>query len=527
VGTFELIVILMAAVVVLVWLADRVKIPYPMLLMLGGLALAILPWGPNIELEPEIVLVIFLPPILFQAAQLTSWREFTNNFGPISRLAFGLVLVTTGVVAVAAHAVIPEIGWPAAFVLGAIVSPPDAVAATAIFQRLGAPRRIVTILEGESLINDASALVVYTFAVAAVVTGKFSAVDALIEFVLVVVIGVAVGAVIGLVLGRVLMVLGDPSLVTIVTLLAPAGAYVLGEHLGGSGVLAVVVAGLMHGFNSPQTMTPTARVRSLAVWDFATICINGLIFILIGFELGALREEFSAEDIGEIILYSLVVLVAMTAARFAYVFVGQVIPHKRWKQPERQAFGGLGTRSQFLIAWSGLRGVVSLATALALPYITDAGTPFDHRDQIVLIAAVVIVCSLFGFGLPLPWILRKLKLVDDGAYEYELNLARKVVRRAMYDTMKAEMEHDPKMADLLSPMLKEMEARSERVANIAESSTAEQIHDIMQPRILARQRAIDAARAELIELRDREVIGDEVRREVERSLDLQELQFST
>ncbi len=230
--TFELIVTLMAAVVALVWLANRINVPYPMLLMVGGLALAFIPWTPTIELDPEVVLVIFLPPILFQAAQTTSLRDLKANFGSISRLAIGLVLVTTALVAVVAHWIIPGIGWPAAFVLGAVVSPPDAVAATAIFQRLGAPNRIVTILEGESLINDASAIVVYTFAVAAVVTGSFSLSDGLFSFVLVVAIGLLVGFMAGRFLGRLVMLLGDPSLSMIALLLAPAATYVLAEQFG-------------------------------------------------------------------------------------------------------------------------------------------------------------------------------------------------------------------------------------------------------------------------------------------------------
>ncbi|HWK80035.1 MAG TPA: cation:proton antiporter, partial [Thermomicrobiales bacterium] len=225
--TFELIVALLAIVVVLVWISDRFHLPYPMVLMAGGLVLAIAPWAPDLELEPEIVLVVFLPPILFQAAQLTSLRDFKQNFSAISRLAFGLVILTAAVVAVVAHLVIPGIGWAAAFTLGAIVSPPDAVAATAIFQRLGVPRRIVTILEGESLINDASAIVLYTFAVSAVVTGSFSMADALVKFVVVVVVGLLVGALVGRVMGRVIMILGDPSLITVTTLVIPAATYVL------------------------------------------------------------------------------------------------------------------------------------------------------------------------------------------------------------------------------------------------------------------------------------------------------------
>ena len=293
-ATFELILTLLTAVVALVWVADRTRVPYPMMLLAGGIILAVLPWTPVIELDPELVLVIFLPPILFQAAQTTSLRDFKIQFNVISRLAIGLVLATTAAVAVVAHFVIPELGWPAAFVLGAVVSPPDAVAATAIFNRLGAPGRIVTILEGESLINDASAIVLYTFAVSAVVTGSFSFGAALLEFVIVVVVGVGIGVVAGRGLGKVVTLIGDPTLSAIVLLLAPAGIYVLTENLGGSGVLAVVVAGLIHGYFASHSLSAAARVRGVAIWDLVTLMVNGLVFLLIGMEFGALRSVFVA-----------------------------------------------------------------------------------------------------------------------------------------------------------------------------------------------------------------------------------------
>jgi len=517
-----MIVGLLIAVVALVWVAERTKVPYPMLLMVGGLGLAILPWTPTIELDPEIVLVIFLPPILFQAAQTTSFRDFKANFRPISRLAVGLVVVTTALVALVVHWVVPGVGWPAAFVLGAIVSPPDAVAATAIFQRLGAPKRIVTILEGESLINDASAIVVYTFAVSAVVTGEFSFPNALLEFVIVVVVGVLVGGVVGWLLGRILTILGDPSLSLIAVLIAPALTYLLAERLGGSGVLAVVTAGLVHGYESPRTMTASVRIRSLAVWDLVTIVVNGLVFFLIGAELAVLRELFPADQVPSILLHAAAVLAAMIVARFFYVFASSINPGGR-----RSRRGDLeDSRYQFVIAWSGLRGVVSLATALALPLVTNSGAPFDHRNEIILVTAIVIVATLFGFGLPLPWILRKLRFASDDGYAKEMQLAKRVVHQAMYEQMRQAFENMPELEPELRPMLKEMQSRFERFTSMPEQSAATQIQDVMRPRILNREKAIQAARNALLELRDQGEISDEVRREVERKLDLQELELS-
>ena len=520
--TFELIVALTAAIVALVWLADRINVPYPMLLMIGGLVLALLPWTPTIELDPEIVLVIFLPPILFQAAQTTSIRDFKLNFQPITRLAVGLVVVTTALVALVAHLTIPGIGWPAAFVLGAVVSPPDAVAATAIFQRLGAPKRIVTVLEGESLINDASAIVVYTFAVAAVVTGSFSLGGAVLEFFLVVIVGVLVGLVMGRILGSLVMILREPSLSMAAILMAPVGAYVIAENLGGSGVLAVVVMGLIHGYFSARSMSPATRIRSMALWELVTILVNGFVFILIGLELGALRDTLSRQRVTEILWHALAVLVAMVVARFLYIFAGTLSRSRHAGAELTRA----DLKYQFVIAWSGLRGVVSLATALALPLVTDSGAPFDHRDEIILITAMVIVVTLFGFGMPLPWILRKLQFAEDKSHAEEMALAQKTVQRTMYESLVQTIKDSPELQDQLGPVIEQFQERFDQMKSMTETKTAEQIHEMMQPRTLQRQKAINAARIALLELRDSGEIGDEVRREVERNLDLQELQLT-
>ncbi len=519
--TFELIVLLIVGVVALVWLANRVNIPYPMLLMLGGLAIAILPGTPSIELEPEVVLVIFLPPILFQAAQTTSVRDFKANFSTISRLALGLVLVTTIAVAVVAHWIIPGIGWPAAFVLGAVVSPPDAVAATAIFQRLGAPSRIVTILEGESLINDASAIVLYTFAVAAVVTGEFSMSEALLEFVIVVVVGILVGAVIGRLLGRLTELLNDAALSLVVLLLIPVAAYVLAERLGGSGVLAVVTAGLIHGYMTPRTMSSALRVRSLVVWDLVIVVINGLVFLLIGLEMGVLLDTLSDQKLLDVLWHSLAVLVVLVAVRFLYVFA------TTWNQSRRGKGGpALDHRYQFVIAWSGLRGVVTLAVALALPLVVDSGEAFDHRDEIILISAIVVVVSLFGFGLPLPSILNRLNFAHDDSHDRELRLATDKVYGAMFEQYHEGIEAHPELADSLKPLIKQLETMRARATH--PDATGRDGHAALElsPRTQVRLRAIAAGRETLIDLRDRGEIGDEVRRIVENNLDLEELRVS-
>ncbi|MGB3329818.1 MAG: Na+/H+ antiporter [Thermomicrobiales bacterium] len=521
--TFELITALLAVVVALVWVSNRYRVPYPMVLMAGGLLLAVLPWTPNLELEPEIVLVVFLPPILFQAAQQTSIREFKANFSAISRLAVGLVILTTVAVAIVAHLVIPGIGWAAAFTLGAIVSPPDAVAATAIFQRLGAPRRIVAILEGESLINDASAIVLYTFAVAAVVSGTFEMADALVEFVIVVVVGVGVGALVGRVMGRVIMILGDPSLVTLTTLLIPAGTYLLAEQFGGSGVLAVVTAGLVHGYTQSTTMTPSARIRSTGVWDLMTITVNGFVFLLIGFELGALRETLSRQRVWDLLWHALAIFITVVVVRFIYVYAGRRVPDREHRG---QWIVRFEDRETFLLAWSGLRGVVSLATALALPLLTDTGAPFDHRDEIILIAAGVIILSMYGLGLPLPSIVRRLHFAEDHSVAEERALAQRVTRRAMFARMKDRAMADPESEAAYGPLIAEMEKRAARV-RLAEAN-GEETHAQVVPRPSpdVMQDGIAAAREELAQLQRQGQISAEVSREMEQWLDLQALQLA-
>lgn len=518
-NTFELVVTLLVAVVALVWLAERIGVPYPMLLVVGGLILAASPVSPHIELSPEIVLVVFLPPILFQAAQTTSLRDFKTYFRPISRLAVGLVVVTTVSIAVVAHWIVPGIGWPAAFVLGAVLSPPDAVAATAIFQRLGAPSRIVTILEGESLINDASALVVYTFAVAAVTTGAFSLGDALISFPIVVGIGIAAGFVAGRVLGKLALLVAEPSLAMVLLLLSPSAIYVLAEHLGGSGVLAVVTMGLVHGYTSPRLLSPTLRVRSFAMWDLITIVINGLVFLLIGLEIEILLDTLSRHSVESLAVQAGVIFLTMVAVRFVYVFTGR--PSSR--QMARSDLAPLDTRSRFVIAWSGLRGVVSLATALALPLLTDAGDAFDHREEIILITTMVVVASLFGLGLPLPWLLRRLNFAEDGSHEMERKLAIETVSLAMLEQYEAAVERSPELEPVIGPVITQMRSRLQ-LRDEAELDRAEVIAEQIAPRMMLQQQAINAGREALLDLRDAGRIGDEVRRDVERFLDLQELQ---
>ncbi|MBC8122494.1 MAG: Na+/H+ antiporter, partial [Gemmatimonadaceae bacterium] len=322
----ETVLGLLVAICVLVVVARKLSVPYPILLVLGGLALSLVPELPRVELDPELVFVLFLPPLLCAAAWYTPWRDFRANIRPISLLAFGLVFVTTFAVAAVVHALVPSIPWAAAFALGAIVSPPDAVAATAVTESLGVPRRITTILGGESLVNDASGLVAYRFAVAAAVTGMFSPVEAAGRFVLLVVGGVAVGFAVGFAVAWLQKQIEDPPIEIALTLFGAYGAYLLAEQWGLSGVLAVVTTGLYYRYRSPEIMSPASRNQATAVWQMLEFVFNGLAFILIGLQLPYILDNLGGRSLSTLLGYAAVVSVVVIGVRLLWVFPATYLP---------------------------------------------------------------------------------------------------------------------------------------------------------------------------------------------------------
>ena len=316
------------------WWASRtrLKVPYPILLVLGGLALAFIPGLPRVDINPELVLLVFLPPLLFGAAWFTSWRDFAANKRAIGLLAIGLVVATTTAVAWVAHAVIPGMSWPVAFVLGAIVSPPDAVAATAVTQRLKVPRRIITILEGESLVNDATGLVAYKFALAAVATGSFSPAAAAGRFVLVAVGGIAVGFTVGWLVAQIHRRMEHFEIETVITLLTPYAAYIPAEHFGVSGVLATVTAGGYLGWRNPELLSALTRFRGRGVWSVLMLLFNGLVFVLIGLQLATIRDIISDVSFGSLLGWSAAVSGVAIVVRMIYVPLRDLRP--RADQPQ-------------------------------------------------------------------------------------------------------------------------------------------------------------------------------------------------
>jgi Na+/H+ antiporter len=534
----EIILGLLLAVAALATLATRLKIPYPILLVIGGSALGFVPGLPQVALDPELVFLLFLPPLLYVSAIFTSWRDFRGNIRAISLLAVGLVLMTTFVVGVVVHTV-SGIPWAAAFVLGAIVSPTDAIAATAVAQRLGVPRRIVTILEGESLVNDATGIVAYRVAVAAVVTGAFSIWEAGLQFVVGAAGGIAAGFAVGwLVIWARRHLSEDPSVQNIVSLLTPFVAYLAAEELPHSvwemlhelfgvpgelyfsGVLAVVTTGLYLGRKGPYIISSGTRLQGYATWELITFLLNGLIFILIGLQLRSVVGGLGEFTAGEIISYAVLVSVTVILVRIIWVFPATYVP--RWAfRRIRERDPSPPWRSVSVVAWTGMRGVISLAAALALPLQTAEGVAFPARDLIIFLTFCVILATLVVQGLSLPVLIRALGLEDDHIGDKEETHGRIQVAEAALQRLDELVEEDWVREDTTERVRGLYTYRRNRFATRFDGEP-----EGVEERSAAYQRLmvelLAAQRLRLVTLRDEGSIGDEIMHRIERDLDLEE-----
>jgi monovalent cation/hydrogen antiporter len=513
---------LLALMAVLAFLGRRLPVPYPILLVGAGVLLSLMPGLPAIRLNPELVFLIFLPPLLYPAAVATPWRDFRANLRPILLLAIGLVLLTTIVVGFVAHHFIPELPLAAAIVLGAIVSPPDAIAASAIAERLLVPRRIVTILEGESLVNDATALVAYRFAVAAVVTGSVAWRTVTVQFLLVGLGGIFIGLIVGMVTVWLQRRLEDPPIEITLALLTPFAAYLPAERLGLSGVLAVVTTGLYHGWRSPEITSSRTRLQAGPVWDMLEFLLNGCVFLLIGLQLPAVVQALSNHSKWQLFGYAAAVSLAAILVRLLWVFPAAYLP--RWlSQGLRQRDPYPDWRAVTIIAWTGMRGVVSLAAALALPLTTREGTPFPGRDLILFLTFSVILATLVGQGLSLPLLIRWLGLEDDRLAEREECAARLQANRAAL----ARLEEVAGSAALRPEPLQLLRAEyAERIQVLSAACSLD--GEGGPPRLyspayeeLARE-ALRVERATLLRLRNERVINDAVLRRIQHDIDLAE-----
>ena len=530
----ELAVVLLAAAAVLRVLAGRLNLPHPVLLVLGGLALAAIPGLPRIEFEPETLFLLFVPPLLYLTAFTTSLRDFRAQLGPIARYGTVVVLLTIAAVAAVAHALLPEMTWPAAFVLGAIVSPPDPVAAVAVMRKLGAPRGIVTLLEGEGLVNDATALVAYRIAVAAVVTGAFSPGRAALQLLVTGAGGAAVGLGVGWLIGHVRRRTPKfPIVQNTISLLTPFLAYIPADWMGLSGVLAVVAVGLYIGRQGPRIISAATRVQAESMWSMIQFLLESFIFMLIGLELPdvlrALRSHTPAELAGYGAVVALAAIVVRLIYTFAAVWVLRIARRRRSKPAEPS------WQEATFIGWTAMRGGDSLVIALALPLRAATGEPFPARDLIIFLTFAVIFDTLVLQGLTLKPLLRWLRLQDGGELDEEEAHARRVAAEVGLRRLDEEGRRDGVDPEVVGSLRKQYAARVDRWSArdrdvhgaededhraLADRDGSGAERDATGYRRL-RAAMIDAERRAIVDLRDRGAIGDEVLRRVQRDLDLE------
>ena len=518
----QVVLFLMMCAVALGWVARHFKFPYPIALVIGGALLGFVPRLPQLQFDPQFLLVLVLPPILYQAALLTSWHEFKANARPIGLLAIGLVIATTLAVGATLKLLIPDIPWSAAFVLGAIVSPPDVAAATSILSRLNIPRNVVTVLEGESLVNDASGLVIYKFAVVAVLTGAFSLWEASVQFV-----GVAVGGVvIGVVMGRLFVFihryLGDAFIEVLTTLAVPYVTYIIAESLDvagvhASGVLAVVAAGIVRGRYSPEIVSAEMRIIARSVWNLLVFLLNSLIFILIGVQLSAIVARLTDYSVGELFFYGTFVSAVAIFVRFAWVYPATYLPLVlRAMLGEQVAPPREG--EVFIMGWCGMRGIVSLAAALALPQALQDGSPFPERDLIIFLTFVVIAVTLVLQGLTLKPLIRMLKVGRDWSLQEEQQRAQMALGKAAIaaiDAVAAKSDIPNELAERIRAEFAEKITLSVPEGLVLRHSGADDARRL-------RDAAVKAERQELIRLWRENQISDEVLHHIEEDLDYQE-----
>ena len=511
------VIAVLIAVVVLFEIARRAGVPFPSLFVIGGAALGFIPGLPRIALEPELVLLVFLPPLLFSAAFETPLRDLHQNVAPIARLSIGLVLFTMVIVAVVGHWAVPGLGWTGAFTLGAIVAPTDALAATSVFRRLGTPRIIVTLVEGEALLNDATALVAYRAAVAATISGTFVLIDGLGGFAVAASGGIAMGVAIGFVTSKILRRIDDPPVEVAISLIVPFAAYLPADRLGLSGVLAAVSAGLIIGRRLASVLTPGSRVLWLSTWKMIGFVLNGFVFVLIGFQLpdilGGLGTTSVAEATGLVVLVSLVVIVG----RFVWVFASSLLPNSP-RQVVARRDPRLAARLTFVVAWSGLRGAVSLAAALALP------ESFPERNLILLLTFGVILATLVGQGLTLPFVVRWARWDGNELDGDEATLARSTAYQAGLEEVARARPLWPGHQPLLDRLESGLRDRGQHLATEDPAETEERRQERVEHEEIQRG-VIAAERSAVIELRDSGQINDATLRLIEHELDLEELRM--
>ena len=500
--------------------AKRLNIAPSILLVIAGLAMAVIPGLPRIQLAPELVLLIVLPPLIYSAGVAMSWREFKFNLRPITVLAFGCVLFTTCAVAAAAHYLL-GFDWGVGFLLGAIISPPDVVAALAVARQLGLPRRILVVLEGEGLANDATALVLYRFAVVAVSTGTFSLESAAGQFALIVVGEIIYGVGVGWVSLRLRQWAREPRVEITLSLMTPYIAFWLPSHLGGSGVLATVACGLYVSWNGPLLIPAGTRLQGIFFWDLIVYLIEGLVFLLTGLQARVLIEQTHPFSIRELLIATLLTTAIAVAARYVWVFPATYAPRwlsktlaKRDPSPPWQW--------TFFLAFTGVRGVDSLAVALAIPYAVASGAPFPQRDLILFVTFGVIIMTLIGQGLMLPSVVRWLGLNKHAKAEHKREIeAELVARQAALKDVTERLEKIIANCGLPDEAIAHLRTRNKSRLQVLPDNLTDGV-DHMRKTAKIKAELIKAERKFIYQLLRDGKITDEARRRIEYELDLEE-----
>jgi monovalent cation/hydrogen antiporter len=516
-GVELVLVSLLVAVAVLGAASRAVGVPYPIVLVLGGLVMGFIPGIPEVELEPELVLVLFLPPLLYSAAFFASLRDLRYDLRSISLMAIGLVIATACAVAVVAHALIDGLPWAAAFALGAIVAPTDPLAAIEIGRRLGLPRRLNTIIEGESLINDGTALVIYRVAVGAV-GGGFSLAEAGMEFVLGATGGIAIGLAVGWVIAEIRKRLDDPPIEVTISLLTGYAAYVPAERAGASGVLAAVTVGIYVGWRAPEISNSRQRLAGYSMWTILTFLLNALLFVLIGLQLPLILDGLEDEPMGELLGIAAAVAAVVIASRLVWVHVITLAIRALDRRPSQIERRGTW-QGRMVVGWAGLRGAVSLAAALALP------ADFPARDQLLFITFGVILATLVLQGLTLPAVIRWAGVHDDGAEAAEELLARRrAAEAALVRIDELEAEQWPyedtleRMRGLYRYRIRRLSARA---GELEDGDGTDYEHRSRKYQKVVRT-VLDAQHHAVVQLRNEGQISNDVMHRIERELDLED-----
>jgi CPA1 family monovalent cation:H+ antiporter len=519
-ATIQILLLLLVVLVAAAVIARRLNTAPSIVLVIAGVALAVIPGLPRVELAPELVLLVILPPLIYSAGVSMSWREFRFNLRPIALLAFGCVVFTTCAVAAAAHYVL-GLPWAVGFLLGAIVAPPDVVAPLAIARRLGIQRRILVVLEGEGLANDATALILYRFAVAAVATGAFSFTQATGTFAAIVVGEIAWGIGVGWLSLHLRRLAREPRVEVVLSLITPYLAFWVPEHLGGSGVLATVATGLYVSWNGPLLIPSATRLQGIFFWDLIIYVIEGLVFLLTGLQARTLIEKAQTFSLRELAIAIALTTAIIIAARFIWVFPATYLP--RWLSPSLRRRDPYPSWQQtFIIAFTGVRGVVSLAAALAIPLMLANGQPFPHRDLILFITFGVIILTLVGLGLLLPLVTGWLGVARHRAaerrreHDAELN--------ARHDAMDAglrRLEEITREGGLPDEVAAVLRLRDEARRQLSPRSSTDDFQNAALSAKL-RLKLIATEREFLYQLLREGKITDESRRRIERELDLEE-----